>query len=659
MRIVEALIQNDECLPLDNANGKANTGNMSTAAPSATSTRLAQRFWRGTANMQTRSLLPVAWLLIWGCSMILARAQPIQITQFGVRPNSNMNATPGLLRAIESAQGKPGQTLVFPKGRYDFWPAGALKRRFFISNHDDAESRSIALLLDGLSSFTVDGRGSDFVFHESIMPIALVHCASITLKNLSIDYATPHIIQATVVSANSSAVDLQMGPEDKYTVENGHIDIMGENWQMMAKSSLEFDAKTRGVAWNTGDNWSFYKTTAQSIGPGVVRVTGLQHQPKQGNILVLWSGDRLNPAIWVSESRDVSVSNVTVHSGQGMGFIAQKSENIHLDRFNVSLRAGTHRYVTTIADAVHFSNCKGIITVEHGLFENMLDDGINVHGSYLKITGQPSPDHLLVEFGHSQSFGFTFAAPDEHLRLVDPKTTIGYATATVKTVHRLDDKHIDLELENPITANVKDADVVENADWNPTVVYRNNHIRNNRARGVLFSTPAGVTIEDNLFDHLSGPAILMGSDAHFWFESAPSHHVVICHNRFVDPLIGKFGSSVILLSPPFRPAGDANGYGLEDVRIEDNQFRLFQRPLLYATSTEQLTFRRNLVTEEKDYESWTPSDAPVFSFNHTRCIDVSGNRLPWALTSSDIHERDAQSLNIQGIRAQDMEGCWK
>jgi hypothetical protein len=168
-----------------------------------------------------------------------------------------------------------------------------------------------------------------------------------------------------------------------------------------------------------------------------------------------------------------------------------------------------------------------------------------------------------------------------------------------------------------------------------------------------------VTIEDNFFDHLSGPAILMGSDALFWFESAPSHHVVIRHNRFVDPLIGRFGASVILLSPSYHPAGNTSGYGLDDIRIEDNRFRLFQRPLLYATSTEQLTFRRNLVTEEKDYKSWASNEAPIFSFSHVKCVDVSGNRFPWALASADVYERDAQSLNVQGVKAQNTEGCWK
>ena len=609
--------------------------------------------------MHTRSLFAFAGLLVCGLSAPPASSKPIQITDFGIRPGSHVNATPALLKAIESAQGKPNQTLVFPKGRYDFWPAGALQQRLFISNHDDAKSRSVAMWLKGFSNLTIDGRGSEFIFHESIIPIAVEDCGSLTLKNLSIDYATPHIIEATVVRSTRSSVDLEIGPEEKYAIADGHINIVGENWQMPAKSSLEFDANTKRIAWDTGDNWDFYKTTAQSLGPGRVRVTGLQHQPIQGNVLVLWSGDRPNPVIWVSDSHDVSVVNVTVHCGHGMGFLAQKSKNIHLDRFNVSLRSGTPRYVTTIADALHFSNCKGTIIVENGLFENMLDDGINVHGSYLRVVGQPSPNRLVIEFGHPQSFGFVFAAPGEYVQLVDGETVIGYASATVKAAHRLDDKQIELELEQPITAVVRKTDVIENSDWNPTVVYRHNHIRNNRARGALFSTPAGVRVEDNLFDHLSGPAILMGSDAHFWFESALSHDVVIRHNRFVDPTIGKFGAAAILLTPPFRPGGSVDAYALGDIRIEYNQFRVFQRPLLYVTSTQELTFRDNNVTNGIDYQPWAPVTAPILSFNHTKCVDVSGNKFPWPLTSSGSRDTDTQQLKIQGVETQDMGGCWK
>jgi hypothetical protein len=54
-------------------------------------------------------------------------------------------------------------------------------------------------------------------------------------------------------------------------------------------------------------------------------------------------------------------------------------------------------------------NCRGQIIVENGLFENMLDDGINVHGSYLRIAEKLAPDTLVLEFGHPETFGLPFA----------------------------------------------------------------------------------------------------------------------------------------------------------------------------------------------------------------------------------------------------------
>ena len=39
--------------------------------------------------------------------------------------------------------------------------------------------------------------------------------------------------------------------------------------------------------------------------------------------------------------------------------------------------------------------------------------------------------------------------------------------------------------------------------------FAGNTVRNNRARGALFSTPRRTVVEDNLFDHTSGTAILL------------------------------------------------------------------------------------------------------------------------------------------------------
>ena len=78
---------------------------------------------------------------------------------------------------------------------------------------------------------------------------------------------------------------------------------------------------------------------------------------------------------------------------------------------------------------------------------------------------------------------------------------------------------------------------IENLTWTPEVLFAGNTIRNNRARGSLFSTPRKTVVENNLFDHTSGAAYLV-----VWrFVTAglkPEHavNVIIRKNRFVNAL---------------------------------------------------------------------------------------------------------------------------
>ena len=72
------------------------------------------------------------------------------------------------------------------------------------------------------------------------------------------------------------------------------------------------------------------------------------------------------------------VSDVTVFTGPGMGLVGSISTNISLKHFNILLRPGSGRMMSTTADATHFSGCKGTIALEDCIFEGMGDEGINV-----------------------------------------------------------------------------------------------------------------------------------------------------------------------------------------------------------------------------------------------------------------------------------------
>jgi hypothetical protein len=134
-------------------------------------------------------------------------------------------------------------------------------------------------------------------------------------------------------------------------------------------------------------------------------------------------------------------------------------------------------------------------------------------------------------------------------------------------------------------------------------------------------------VEDNFFDHLSGPALLFNADASDWFENAPARNVLVRHNRFVDTNMGPYGRGSISIIFPVEETRDGQYFNARNIRIEDNSFEQFQPPLLYAASVEGLSFKHNRVLFNHDYPTNLPADAPVFSLSHTRCVDVSQNVL--------------------------------
>jgi len=588
-----------------------------------------------------------------------AIGQAVDVSLYGAKPNSGQNSSPNVARAIDFALRHHRSRIIFKRGRYDFWPQGAVMRHLFISNHDGVTERAVAISIEHASGFELDGNGSEFVFHDSMLPIVISHSDRVTLRNFSIDYASPHIVQANVVNKNTSFVDLHIDNPSSYSVKNDHIFILAEDAspgsEQLARGSVVFDPEGKGLVAGTGDNWEIDKTTAKRMDRNDVRLFGLTQQTRPGDVLILWNGDRPSPAILATQSSHILISSAQVYSAQGMGFIAQYSEEIHLDRFNVILKPGSGRYVSTTGDAVHFSNCRGHIIVENGLFENMLDDGINVHGSYLRIAEKSAPDTIILEFGHPQTFGLPFASSGDTLRFVHPKTLEPYAIARVAEMRSLDDKHLWVRFTEALPPSVAIKDAVENLAWQPNIIYRNNHIRHNRARGALFGSQASTVVEDNFFDHLSGPALLFNADASDWFENAPAHNVMVRRNKFLDTNMGPYGQGSISILYPVEETKGGDYFNAHNIRIEDNSFELFQKPLLYAASVDGLSFRHNRVLFNRDYPASLPADAPVFSLSHTRCIDVSQNTLQHIDHSSTS---DSRLLNIGGTRTPfETENC--
>ena len=67
----------------------------------------------------------------------ITRAQQkdtIRVSNFGAHPYTYENCVTCLQEAISECKRSGARVLSFEKGRYDIWPEGAIRRKYFISN---------------------------------------------------------------------------------------------------------------------------------------------------------------------------------------------------------------------------------------------------------------------------------------------------------------------------------------------------------------------------------------------------------------------------------------------------------------------------------------------------------------------------------------------
>ena len=215
---------------------------------------------------------------------------------------------------------------------------------------------------------------------------------------------------------------------------------------------------------------------------------------------------------------------------------------------------------------------------------------------------------------HPQSWGFTWGRTGDEVQFVAAKTmeTIGdkrYRIQSIKPVDSPTDegaKIFEISFNEPLPDEVsaEHACGVENLTLTPQVIFTHNVVRNNRARGALFSTPKKVVCAHNVFDHTHGAAILLCGDCNGWYETGACRDVTIKHNHFINALTAnyQFTNAIISIYPEIPNLSDQKKYFHSNIRIENNVFETFDEPILYAKSVENLIYRNNTVIKNKDFK---------------------------------------------------------
>ncbi len=485
-----------------------------------------------------------------------------------------------------------------PKGEYHFYPEGALEMSYYTSNHDQQDIHPVALPLVDFRHLDIDAQGSTFIFHGKMQPVLIMDSTLVTVKNLHLAYKTAYSTEARIVDNSNGKTRVQIadGLFD-WKVENDRFFNKGHQWQEQVNNAAVFKPDGRmaplhhsgDLVWTpkaelVNDNEVLFHQDTAALGLG------------KGDTLILRSYARPHPAMVIYRSRETTLADVVFHDSQGMALLAQRSEGITIVGGGCKRREG--RMHTTAADATHFSNCRGMIRVEKAHYESMMDDAINVHSTCLSIVEKRGPREIISRYMHGQAVGFEVVLAGETLQFIKGPSLENHPTKIkVKAVERLDERHLRVLLEEDLPADIGVGDAWENADWYPSVLFMNNTVRWNRARGALFTTPEPVLVEDNLFYWGSGSAILLAGDAQGWYESGRCLDVTIRGNKFIQNLTSgyQFTEGVISIYPEVKKPQDQKIAYHQNILIEKNSFVTHRVPLIFAISADGIIFRDNEV----------------------------------------------------------------
>ncbi len=571
------------------------------------------------------------------CSYVTKKS----FTDFGIVPNSGDNASPAaeqLVNYLTTHSGDKPIVIQFPKGRYDFYEEGAFEKEYYISNHDHENKRRVVFALEKIRNVIIDGQGSSLIFHGRMIPFSLIGSENVTLKNFSIDFELPHLRQLNVKGINpvDKSISCEIYPSGNYSISEGELILEGPGYQV--KPILVMPFAPNGRLTYLRRDLNFNPTLVEEVKPNILKIYNWQvNETAIGEQFVLRSYYRPTPGIFVSHSKNTIFKDVKVHYAEGMGLLAQASENFLLDGFSVCLNVNDRRCFTTQADATHFSGCKGTIISQNGLYESMADDAINVHGTYLKVLEQKDDHTLIGAYMHNQSWGFDWGFLGDSVQFMASSTLelIGKGNK-IKTIEPFDNNEVQGAKEFRIIFENKLPDiisagtdiVIENLEWTPEVIFQNNLIRNNRARGALFSTPKKVICEDNIFDHTHGTAILLCGDANGWYETGACKDVTIRRNTFTNSLTAyyQFTNAIISIYPVIPNLEEQRNFFHSGIVIEDNVFETFDKPILYAKSVNGLIFKNNRVVCNNDFEAfhWNKH---MFFFEKVNNVNIVDNDL--------------------------------
>ncbi len=535
--------------------------------------------------------------------------------------------------------------IVFEKGEYHFYGDFAVVKRLYASNTDSHryQEKRVAIDLSGQRELTLDGGASRFIMHGKMTAIAAEGSESITLKNFSWDFPTAGTLEMSVLETGDNFSIFRIPSSAQWHIKGKKLHwyetspFSGEKyWHNIGHkeswSLVGYDTLSGNVARYPMTQSPFHKMKKiQRLSDNTLKISyraGVPQAHRAGmSFEICTSAKRDCVGAFFAESKNISVSDVSVRYMHGFSWLSQMCENLTFKSCNFTPEEGGERHCTSFADHLHFSGIKGRVHIEGCRFAGAHDDPINVHGTFTRVKKRVGARALKLEYVHRQQSLFPQYHGGDRVSFARRSNLEAFEKGREFTVERVinpleggnNAKEMLVYFTEDIPEEiVKKEFVCENISYTPDVYIGSCDFRQIPTRGILCTVGGKAVIENNTFDGMTMASIFISDDCNDWYESGAVSDMTIRGNTFyIKNAPGIHGEKpAILIQPIIADKSKAKECIHKNITVENNVFYLEHDHAVKAAFTENLIIRNNKIMPLGEN-----CEGTAFAFD--RCVGVS------------------------------------
>ena len=457
-----------------------------------------------------------------------------------------------------------GGTLTVPPGRWSF-----------------ARSEGIAVEVNGRANIAIEGPGATLVCRGTTRPFVFRNCTAPALRGLTVDWDRPPFSQGEVVSVSPDLRSVDVRVDAAFPVDGSEkvpaLQTMEPGTRLTARHGIDAYDAVSGVQLVADQILRLTLSRPLRLRPGDTVV--LRHKVYEGHVIAF------------SRCTDLTVEDVTLHCGAGMGVIVPASERATIRRLIISPPPKSGRIMSLTADGIHFLGCRGAITIEDCLIEATGDDCVNVHANFYAVTRVIDSRTLRVNFPAGSVFSASSAAPlYDRFEIVGPR----YESLAEAVVVREESGTggITLQFSRDLPADIGPGDLVLDMETQTTTHVVNCRFPGNRARGIL--AHMNTVIERCSFAGQSGPALLLSVAPPF--PEGPLIKNVLLRDNDITDSCRVFGAGAVTVEAKLAQRATDPLILNSNVQIVGNRFSNLTIPIVAASSITGLLIEQNQVT---------------------------------------------------------------